>query len=967
MNNKIMDDDLHFWTVLGIEETIIPELKRLEKLLNDLQQKPYDDDKLLNDADILIRIFQTLSKNSYSLLKTIDMEKRQILIECISNKFQHLIKELKRILPLETWQTLHNHIKEFKKLCSVNFNNKPLMFAKQALAYQNMPKKLESEIINLIDGMRHKYPNLLNDILDEEYKEIKNNHRHKIVITVLGSTKSSKSSLINFLLEDEICPTGNQAATARLTKITYGKQICLTLINLSRNKSEIFLFNNTKELLEKAKQIIILKSEDRKSKLCEDEVLIELPIDELKGVELWDIPGFDENHVINNRINEILKDTNLILAVLAQHESLRQTSIDFIKPCLKQDENTHRQVTKICFIISQIDKFKPDLHSKETKDTFLQHIYDKICQELPTNFQRIDYKLSDQFIPMCSNPVHSINDYLECREQFIEKSCQWFNNALHGLTIDRTELLLKSIKEFSNYENIFRQQMRYERTRQIFNKRFSTFSHELTEKVNKKLNEIQLIMKQSIKDIVINCRDLFYDGESLENIEKYIQNRLTEIFKEMLKMKNPEIIEMISKMFINFSNTLELKAPEIEILKQVLNDTLTRDYYSNIIEQYHHTSPYHLSAYLTRIFQALSETLKATINISAGDLGRIREAFGKFTGREKYVEEKTMDSITNLLDEILDIISDKLQQKTEKTLKDILDKQLNLIHKQTEKKVQKYLRSSVTDTKIDYLRQFYNDNFMKIKRIHLDILDIQFNIDFSTFYEINLNERLDQNGHFPVFTGTLGENKLPIAAKLISLKEFKLQEVIYMRELKHKHVIKYYGVKKANENQYYIIMPRLDCNLATYLKDYSGTFNPIAIDRMIIQIIKGLDYIHTQLELIHRDIKLENILVNKSKDLFLIADLGGAHQEPITRKYREGYTPPELFSTDNPTMITEKCDIYSLGIVIKEIIRLADLGKSDDVLIVSWLKLAKKCSSKEPSERPTCKKLLEKRHGPVAQ
>jgi len=152
MNNKIMDDDLHFWTVLGIEETIIPELKRLEKLLNDLQQKPYDDDKLLNDADILIRIFQTLSKNSYSLLKTIDIEKRQILIECISNKFQHLIKELKRILPLETWQTLHNHIKEFKKLCSVNFNNKPLMFAKQALAYQNMPKKLESEIINLIDG-----------------------------------------------------------------------------------------------------------------------------------------------------------------------------------------------------------------------------------------------------------------------------------------------------------------------------------------------------------------------------------------------------------------------------------------------------------------------------------------------------------------------------------------------------------------------------------------------------------------------------------------------------------------------------------------------------------------------------------------------------------------------------------------------------------------------------------------------
>jgi len=561
------------------------------------------------------------------------------------------------------------------------------MFAKQALAYQNMPNKLEYELINLIDEMRKKYPNLLNDILDEEYKEIKSHHRDKIVITVLGSTKASKSSLINFLLEDEICPTGNQAATARLTKITYGEQIRLTLINTSKNKSKSYLFDDKKKLLEKATELIILKNEDRKGRLCEDEVLIELPIEELKGVELWDVPGFDENPIINKRINEILKDTDLILAVLAQQESLRLTAIDFIKPCLiTQDKN--KSVTKICFIISQIDKYKPDNQSKQTKEEFLQDLYDKIRKELPINFQENDYKLSDQFITMCSNPRHSLKDYLECRENFIEKSCHWFNIALNGVTRHRTNILLKSIKEFSNYENIFRQQIRYERTREIFNKRFVPFSQELTDKVNEQLNELHLFMKQSIEDIVTECRNLFYKYESLEKIEEYIQRQLTTTFKEMLTIKTPEIIQMISNMSNNFSYTIELKPPEIQLLKDVLNDTLTKDHYRNIIEQYQHTSPYHLSSYLTRIFHALSETLKGTLNIPRGDFGKIRQAFEKFTRRENYVEESTMQSITDVVNEVLDTISFELQQKTENILKDILDNQLNRMYQQIEKKPQ---------------------------------------------------------------------------------------------------------------------------------------------------------------------------------------------------------------------------------------------------------------------------------------
>jgi predicted GTPase len=285
-----------------------------------------------------------------------------------------------------------------------------------------MPNELESELIRLIDEMRRKYPNILDDILDKEHQEIKNNRREKIVITVLGSTKSSKSSLINFLLQNEICPTGNKEATARLTKITYGKQIRVTLISSLDKPTESFVFDDKEEFKRKLKELIVLKNEDRKTNLCEDEVIIEIPIKELENVELWDIPGFDENVVINNRITAILKDTDLILAVLAQQESLRKTAIDFIKPCLVQNdittsENKNKPITKICFIITQIDKFKPDEQSNESKEDFLQHIYEKICKELPTNFPDANYKTSNQFIPMCSSYVHSVKDHLECRNQ----------------------------------------------------------------------------------------------------------------------------------------------------------------------------------------------------------------------------------------------------------------------------------------------------------------------------------------------------------------------------------------------------------------------------------------------------------------------------------------------------------------------------------------------------------------------
>ena len=944
-----MADDQHLWTIIGLDGAHIPELRRLDNLLNDLHRDPSNEDKLLNNSDALIRILETLCRDAYPIFREIDLSRREMLLSRVSTLWQPFRIELKRILPRSTWEILQVHAQTFAKLCTFDFQRRTLLFAREAFTYKNLPNKLESKLIGLIENIRRQHPKILDDILSDEYKILKDHQRRNIVITVLGSAKASKSSLINFLLDNEICPTDNRAATARLTRITFGKAIRLTLRG-SQTQSEIF--DNTKQLLAKAREMIILKNEHRKSVLCNDEVFIELPIEELIGLELWDVPGFDENHVINNRIKEILQNTDLILAVLAQQESLRQTSIDFIKPCLEQSA-TNKPQTKICFIISQIDRFKPDGQSGESREVFLQHIYDKICTELPMNFPRIDYKNSDQFIPMCSSPQHNIKDYLECRELFITKSCQWFTQALTQLTRDRTDLILKSVREFSNYENIFLQQTRFQRMRQIFNEQFIQFSVKLPEKIKKKLTEIQKLMKQSIHTIAIQCRDLFYQSKSLEDIEDYIQTQLRFQFSQILSQENPEIVQMIQKMFLEFSDTIELKPVEIQKLKQVLNETLDKDYYSGIIRQHEHTSPYHLSAYFSRIFQALSETLKATIKIPTGDFKQIRKACDRFTKREDYLHNKTIESITELVNEILEVMSDKIQLETEKTLKGILNHQLEQIQKRIERQLQVYLHSSMNDTKINHIRSYCEAHAQEIKRIHLDTLDLQCQLDFKDRYQINLEERLDQNNHFEIFQGTLGENAHPIAVKLIPVEDFHLQEVLYIREIKHKNLIKYYGVKKGDMSHYYIIMPQFDCNLNQYIKEYLISLDSRAIHDMIIQIIKGLNYIHMQLELIHWNIRTDNILVQQEKKRFVIGQLGGIHRNI------DYYSAPEIFPSDRSSMITDKYDIYSLGVTIREILRLSHLLRSEDKLIGIWLKIAEKCCLQEATARPSCRKLLE--------
>ena len=90
-------------------------------------------------------------------------------------------------------------------------------------------------------------------------------------------------------------------------------------------------------------------------------------------------------------------------------------------------------------------------------------------------------------------------------------------------------------------------------------------------------------------------------------------------------------------------------------------------------------------------------------------------------------------------------------------------------------------------------------------------------------------------------------------------------EIIILQHLKHPNIAKYEDVKKTKKH-FYIVMEycnggELSQALEKYQKKYGHSFPEEIVQHFMRQIINAFEYIH-KLKIIHRDIKLENILIN---------------------------------------------------------------------------------------------------------
>lgn len=213
---------------------------------------------------------------------------------------------------------------------------------------------------------------------------------------------------------------------------------------------------------------------------------------------------------------------------------------------------------------------------------------------------------------------------------------------------------------------------------------------------------------------------------------------------------------------------------------------------------------------------------------------------------------------------------------------------------------------------------------------------------------------IGEGGYGIVYSGVLGDNTKVAVKNLLNNrgqaeKEFKV-EVEAIGRVRHKNLVRLLGY--CVEGAYRMLVYEYvdNGNLDQWLHGDVGEVSPLTWDirmNIILGTAKGLAYLHEGLEpkVVHRDIKSSNILIdrqwNPKVSDFGLAKLLCSERSYVTTRVMGtfGYVAPEYACTG---MLTEKSDVYSLGILIMEIISgrtPVDYSRPPgEVNLVDWLK-----------------------------
>ncbi|KAM8717203.1 hypothetical protein ACLKA7_003984 [Drosophila subpalustris] len=151
------------------------------------------------------------------------------------------------------------------------------------------------------------------------------------------------------------------------------------------------------------------------------------------------------------------------------------------------------------------------------------------------------------------------------------------------------------------------------------------------------------------------------------------------------------------------------------------------------------------------------------------------------------------------------------------------------------------------------------------------------------------------------------------------------KEVKYWSLVNHENIVKLYGTTKDNEHQTIVVMEYAECgSLYNFLhgERRENTERKVSILgklNWMLQCAKGVAYLHDlNPKIIHRDLKSHNLLLFNHFCTLKICDFGTVRPlaSSMTVAGTAAYMAPEV---GLGSVYTEKCDVYSFGIVCWEI------------------------------------------------
>ncbi|KAJ1265659.1 hypothetical protein BS78_08G093000 [Paspalum vaginatum] len=254
------------------------------------------------------------------------------------------------------------------------------------------------------------------------------------------------------------------------------------------------------------------------------------------------------------------------------------------------------------------------------------------------------------------------------------------------------------------------------------------------------------------------------------------------------------------------------------------------------------------------------------------------------------------------------------------------------------------------------------------------------------------DRKIGAGGFGVVYEGVLRSGS--VAVKSIVVNETTMDDKLFYRELQsllkiieHPNVVRFLGfcantheecVTRGPEKVFVGIRQRLLCfeyisngSLDKHIAEESTGLAWHIRYQLVMGICEGLRYLHEEMEIVHMDLKPANILVDNSMvpkiTDFGLASLNGASSTTDERFATREYCAPEYL---NAGTVTTKCDIYSLGVTIIELVTGQRGIPDEDKVLQGWrqrwgkrlslearqvkqcIRIAKRCMEKEPHNRP---------------
>ncbi len=146
-----------------------------------------------------------------------------------------------------------------------------------------------------------------------------------------------------------------------------------------------------------------------------------------------------------------------------------------------------------------------------------------------------------------------------------------------------------------------------------------------------------------------------------------------------------------------------------------------------------------------------------------------------------------------------------------------------------------------------------------------------------------------------------------------------LREICLLKELKHRNIIRLLDVLHG-ENKLTLVFEYCDQDLKKYFDSCNGEIDPDTVRSFMQQLLRGLSFCHNH-NVLHRDLKPQNLLINKNGELKL-ADFGLARAFGIPVKCYSAevvtlwYRPPDVLF--GAKIYNTSIDQWSAGCIFAE-------------------------------------------------